>query len=72
MHVSLTAAARWVSRIAGSAAMVWVAALAVQVFHSTEHIPLVVPLPDEPTSSFMIVFYGSLRMVALRFAGRGL
>ena len=70
MQVSKHAAARWVSRIAVSAAAVWAAVLLVQLFHQAAHIQLAVPLPDVPTAAFMIAFYTSLRMIALRFAGR--
>jgi hypothetical protein len=70
MQVSRLAAARWVSRIAASAAAVWVAVLAVQLLHQAAHLELAVPLPDVPTAAFMAAFYSSLRMIALRVAGR--
>ncbi len=62
--------ARWVARIAASAAMVWVAALAVQLLHQAVQVELTVPLPDVPTAAFMIAFYCSVRMLALRVASR--
>jgi hypothetical protein len=69
--VSKRAAAQWVSRIAASAGVVWVLVLAVKLLYGAAHIDLVVPLPDVPTAAFMITFYGSLRMIALR-VGRAL
>jgi hypothetical protein len=68
----MQAAARWVSRIALSAAAVWVAVLAVQVFAQSAHVRLAVPLPEVPTAAFMIAFYTSLRMIALRVVARAL
>jgi hypothetical protein len=70
MVVSRRAAARWISRIAGSAAMVWVAVLGVQLLHQAAHLELSVPLPDVPTAAFMIALYGSVRMLAMRVAAR--
>jgi hypothetical protein len=70
--VSRHGVARWVARIAASAALVWVAVLAVQLMHQAAQLELSVPLPDVPTAAFMIAFYGCVRMFALRVASRGL
>lgn len=62
--------ARWVSRIAASAAGVWAATLGVQLFHQAARIELAVPLPDVPTAAFMTALYLAVRMVAQRIAAR--
>ena len=62
--------ARWVSRIATSAAGVWAATLGVQLFHQAAHLELSVPLPDVPTAAFMTAFYLSVRVIAQRIATR--
>ena len=70
MVVSRHAAARWVARIAASAGLVWVVALAVMLLHRVAGQELPVPLPDPGTAAFMAAFYFSVRMLALRVAAR--
>ena len=70
MVVSYPAAARWVARIAASAAVVWLAVVGVQLLHQAANIAPKVPLPDVPTAAFMTAFYLSVRFVALRVATR--
>jgi len=70
MVVSRQGCARWIARIAASAAVVWLAVLGVQLLHQAAELELTVPLPDVPTAAFMIAFYGAVRMLAQRVAGR--
>ena len=70
MAITRQGVARWIGRIAASAATVWFLVLAVQLLYTAAQIPLVVPLPDPKLAAFMGTMYLSLRFLALRFIAR--
>jgi len=70
MTITRNGVARWIGRVAASAAGVWFLALAVKVTYTAADIPLVVPLPEPQLAAFMGTMYLTLRFVALRFIAR--